>query len=157
MHRNLVHSDQESRPGVAGPRLDSPVDSGDAAGLLFEVRRANLKRLIAEAKGVLRLAHVVGRSPSHISQISQRIAYRRNGKVMYRQMGDKVARHLEQATGKPHGWMDHDHTVAPAVFSPETLALATAIDQIAESGRRRAVLEICKVAVDFVNQAEGTG
>lgn len=66
------------------------------------IRRANLVALIRHFGTKSELARVAGISEAYLSQI---IGARAN-----RNVGDDLARRLERAAGKPHGWMDHDHS-----------------------------------------------
>jgi transcriptional regulator with XRE-family HTH domain len=65
-------------------------------------RRVNLGNLIARYGGQRAFAERVGLSPAHVSQI---MTGRRN-------VGDQVARRIEQALNRPPGWMDIDHSYA---------------------------------------------
>lgn len=72
-----------------------------------EIRRANLLTLIGEAGSAAALASRIGVSPAYISQLKTRSAHSGSGKA--RSVGDDTARKLEQAFGKPQGWMDNAH------------------------------------------------
>lgn len=67
-----------------------------------DIRRNNLLILLEENDGREKLSELSGLSPSHISQLKSS-----NKKVT---MGTKIARRLEEATGKREGWMDASHT-----------------------------------------------
>ncbi|AOY93809.1 hypothetical protein BKK79_19890 [Cupriavidus sp. USMAA2-4] len=75
-----------------------------------EIRRARLKELLDSLGrgGKARLAEMAGTSPAYISQITSE---RTKANV-----GSDLARRIEKAFGKPHGWMDR--------LEPETAAQA---------------------------------
>lgn len=76
---------------------ESLVDN--AAMDIKEIRRENLKALLAECYGSQKaLADKVGTAPAYISQILAE-----NGK---RNVGDELARKAEAAFNRPRGWMD---------------------------------------------------
>lgn len=66
-----------------------------------EIRRSNLELLLTEFGTIAALARKAETDPSYISQI--------RSKVTKREMGDSLARKLEKAANKWHGWMDHGH------------------------------------------------
>ncbi len=66
-----------------------------------EIRLINLRKLLKEAKTAAWLAKTAKTSPAYISQI---LSPRSKGNI-----GDKLARKLEKATGKPKGWLDSLH------------------------------------------------
>jgi hypothetical protein len=67
------------------------------------IRRKNLSIVLAEVGGPKRLAALVKDEkpwePNYVSQL----------KSPKKSFGDKTARKIEEAAGKPLGWMDHDH------------------------------------------------
>lgn len=65
------------------------------------VRRHNARQLMDEQGGPTAFAHRLQRDPSYISQIT--------GAVPRKSIGDKMARHIEQACRKPEGWLDESH------------------------------------------------
>lgn len=69
------------------------------------IRRMNAKLLAEQVGGVTVLAGMAGTSQSYLSQII--------GPRPCREVGDSLARKLEQATGRPHGWMDVSHVTEP--------------------------------------------
>lgn len=75
-----------------------------------DIRRQNLRAVIeAEFGGVpARLARALGCQPTSISRLTSSAASKRN-------MGDKMARDIERAAGRPDGWMDilHDAEMDP--------------------------------------------
>lgn len=66
-----------------------------------EIRLINLRKLLKEAKTAAWLAKTANTSPAYISQI---LSHKSKGNI-----GDKLARKLERATGKPKGWLDSLH------------------------------------------------
>jgi hypothetical protein len=80
---------------------------------ISEIRHANLLNLIQEAGGVSRLAEKVDRSHSQISQLKNRSRHSKSGEP--REMGDDIARHIEQKCALRTGWMDTEHPVEGGV------------------------------------------
>lgn len=73
-----------------------------------EIRRNNLIRLIDEAGGRPALCRRTEVSDAYISLVINR---RPSSRGKPRQLGDKVARKIEVAMGKPAGWMDASHSL----------------------------------------------
>lgn len=67
-----------------------------------EIRAANLRKLITEHGSIANLSQLVDTNPSYISQI---LSDKHPATV-----GDKLARKIEQSLGKPHGWLDREHS-----------------------------------------------
>jgi hypothetical protein len=98
-----------------------------------DTRHANLLLLLGELAqehgergAIQRLAETMGRSHSQISQIKTRAAHSRTGKP--RNIGSKLARDIEAASGKPPGWMDSAHEAGPSM---QQLVAAEVARQIA--------------------------
>ena len=70
------------------------------------VRLNNLEHLVAEAGSAVALARLAGTSESYLSQIRNQLL---TPKGTPRGVGDDLAAKLEQAMGKPNGWMDEAH------------------------------------------------
>lgn len=68
-----------------------------------EIRRENMRALAKVAGGVSYLATVLSKSQSQISQLI--------GKSPSKNIGDRIARQIEEIFKKPRGWMDvlHNH------------------------------------------------
>ncbi len=66
-----------------------------------QIRRLNVRQLAEEVGGVTALAGMTGTSQSYLSQII--------GPHPSREVGEVLARRVEQATGRPHGWLDQSH------------------------------------------------
>lgn len=66
-----------------------------------EIRLVNLRQLLSESKTAAALAYAANTSPSYISQV---LSSKMKGSI-----GDKLARRLEIAAGKPKGWLDLLH------------------------------------------------
>lgn len=75
-----------------------------------EIHRANLKALAEEFDGVGKLADLIGRQSSQVSQWMN--GSRNSGTSKPRGMGTSSCRLVEKACGKPKGWMDVDHGAA---------------------------------------------
>ncbi len=73
-----------------------------------QIRRANLARLAEEYGGLGNINEKLGRtrSDSTLRQIRGRVKLT-NG--YFREMGDGVAREIEEKLGLEVGWMDHEH------------------------------------------------
>jgi phage repressor protein C with HTH and peptisase S24 domain len=67
-----------------------------------QIRHKNAHALAQEVGSWVELARLADTNPKYLSQIVSE-----KGK---REVGDKLARKLEQGCGKPHGWMDQDHS-----------------------------------------------
>lgn len=73
---------------------------------IFEIRRANLNSLIAEAGSAASLADRCDASASYLSQVKNG---NRPRDGTQRNLGPKLARRLEAAMRKPTGWMGKEH------------------------------------------------
>lgn len=71
-----------------------------------QLRLDNLERLVAEAGSAVALARLAHTSDSYLSQIRNQLT---TAKGTPRGVGDGLAAKLEQAMGKPNGWMDEPH------------------------------------------------
>lgn len=69
-----------------------------------QIRLINLRMLLKEAKSAASLAVAANTSPAYLSQI---LSNKAKGRI-----GDKLARKLEEALGKPRGWLDVLHETA---------------------------------------------
>lgn len=72
-----------------------------------EIRRENLIALADEAITMDRVAELSGSSAVYLSQVRNRTKDAKTGRP--RELGPRLARRLEEAFGKPRGWMDQDH------------------------------------------------
>lgn len=99
----------------------------NAAMDVKQIRKANLRILIGEAGKAAKLAKCVDTDPSYISQIISK----KGG----REVGDEFARKLERATGKPHGWMDQDHSIE--TLSSEQQAILEMYNQMTDEDKKR--------------------
>lgn len=71
------------------------------------VRRENLGIIVREVGGNRALADLLGRSESQVSQLLNGSKHFKSNKQ--RGMRKETARKIEQAVGKPIGWLDIDH------------------------------------------------
>lgn len=78
-----------------------------------EIRRANLLLLRDEFGSLKKLALVVERDDSQVSQWLQGSKNSGTGKA--RGMRSDTARHIESKTGKQEGWLDQDHSRQVAI------------------------------------------
>lgn len=97
----------------------SNVSVTNAYPTIAEIRRANLKRLIAEHGTQRALADTADLAPAQISQWVKAAPNNETGKP--RVVSDDSARSLETRCGKPVGWMDHLHD-PPATIGPTPFA-----------------------------------
>lgn len=84
-----------------------------------EIRRQNARYLAGKAGGISAFAELVGKSQSQMSQLI--------GKNPRKSIGRQIAREIEEACGKPHGWLDQTHRIEepgkvydgpPGVYAP---------------------------------------
>lgn len=68
-----------------------------------EIRRKNLRRLARSSGGITNLSERLDRSQSQISHLI--------GNNPIKNIGDKLACHVETVFNKPHGWLDHEHGI----------------------------------------------
>lgn len=70
-----------------------------------DIRRDNARLLARECGGLAAFARRIDRADPYVSQVI--------GATPQRGIGHAMARHIEQAFGKPEGWLDapHDDTV----------------------------------------------
>jgi hypothetical protein len=113
-------------------------------------RRANLEILVKEAGSLDLVAQHAGTSPIYLSQIRARAMDSKTGRP--REMGSNLARRLEQAVGKPIGWMDLPHT-EPGTPSPQQFisletALPVVLDAMAKSQARAELRQLLPMLVD---------
>lgn len=74
---------------------------------ITDIRLANLKTLINEAGTQEKLASMAGVSPIYLNQIIKQRVDSATGKT--RNIGNSMARKLEEAMKKPMGWLDQDY------------------------------------------------
>lgn len=89
--------------------------------LLFKVRRANLIQLKSECGNNTKLAEKIDRGVSQVSRL-----LKGTGGI---NIGEDLARHIEQCTKKPYGWMDRVHGVNEDLFAD----VMDAVDEINQS------------------------
>lgn len=80
---------------------------------IHKIRIENMNLLAAEAGGVKELAEIVGTSANYLSQLKSTTQSETRG------MGNRTARKIEKATGKPYGWLDELQTGATIVTQPK--------------------------------------
>lgn len=76
----------------------------------YEVRRQNLLNLLANYSTNSQFADRCDLAPAHVSQM----------KTGRRDMGDQVARRVEDQLSLGHGWMDHNHAADTALNAQAT-------------------------------------
>ncbi|MBX9348757.1 hypothetical protein K5M36_16845 [Chromobacterium vaccinii] len=77
---------------------------------VFDIRRANLARLLEPRGSAARIAEKVGSSASYLSTLKTLDKKNPNS----RRMGDDMARRIEEAEGLEYGWMDRSHDAGQA-------------------------------------------
>lgn len=105
---------------------------------ITEIRRTNLVALIDAAGSIRILADQVGTAPNYLSEI----------KNHERNMGNKLARKIEQMLGKQDGWMDvnHDAPEDLAVSEPRAAYIvATSPDDLARQLREKGNEDVLRV------------
>ena len=98
---------------------------------IAEIRLDNLEALLIEMGTQEKLAEVGETSSVYLSQIRNRAANVKSGKL--RTMGDDMARKLEAGCKKEVGWMDNIHTKGEADSAP--LVYPTAFHSPPEGAR----------------------
>lgn len=121
-----VRNDSPQRIPFVSLRLHSC-----AVRTVTDIRHANLLRLIAVAGSVQALATSIGRSHSQVSQLKNKSPHSKSGRP--REIGDDMARHIEEARNLPTGWMDQerDHVY---VVAPHSAHLAGAAEPVKPYG-----------------------
>lgn len=71
-----------------------------------DIRRENLAALVAAEPSQAAFARKVGKDKNQVNQWL--------GRAGKRNVSAEIAREIELKTGKPRGWMDHEHSVAAA-------------------------------------------
>lgn len=120
---------------------------------VFEIRRDNLRRLMAQWGGPTSLAKKLGHSNgSYMAQLA--------GPHPTRDVSEKVAREIELKLGLPDGWMDHRHKVLPG--QPDTGLLIDAVavvrDQLDSAGvkaQRAQIEELVNLVYERASEGGG--
>jgi SOS-response transcriptional repressor LexA len=68
-----------------------------------DIRRKNLRKLASLVGGITDLSERLDRSQSQISHLI--------GNSPIKNIGDRLASHIEEVFKKPRGWLDHDHGI----------------------------------------------
>lgn len=121
-----------------------------------EVRRERLSILKNEAGSLVALNEKLGLNvrDSTLSQILNGAKNSKTGKP--KEMGSKLARDLERATGKDVGWMDTDPALLIHPFSNDAATIAADIDTLEGRDRER-VLLMCKELIGMArNHADAS-
>lgn len=84
------------------------------------IRRKNMRQLAASIGGVSALANILKKSQSQISHLI--------GKNPQKNIGDNIAKQVEQAFHKPAGWLDIEHrSIAKSPNKPSTPSAFTPV------------------------------
>lgn len=68
---------------------------------IAQIRLENARRLAEEAGGTTPFSHKVDREPTQMSRVM--------GANPSKNIGSRLARHIENCFRKPNGWLDYDH------------------------------------------------
>ncbi len=99
-----------------------------------QIRLINLRKLLKEAKSAASLATAANTSPAYLSQI---LSQKTKGKI-----GDKLARKLEEALGKPKGWLDSLHENEEVHPSTSKIIPIIEIDKVVQwCGERKGIVK----------------
>lgn len=71
-----------------------------------DIRRKNLRKLARSVGGITDLSEHLDRSQSQISHLIVN--------SLIKNIGDRLASHIEKVFNKPHGWLDHEHAAEEA-------------------------------------------
>jgi hypothetical protein len=110
-----------------------------------EIRRANLRALVNEAGGQAKLARVVGISEAQMTQWINGSPDSRTGKA--RGMRPESCRRVEEAAGKPPGWMDAAHELRVVGAKGDPIGIENAFEIVgvalanAPRGMREAIAQ----------------
>ncbi|MCH7333864.1 hypothetical protein [Acinetobacter modestus] len=77
------------------------------------IRYNNTRLLVEQVGGVSNFANKINKGQSQTSQFA--------GTAPIKGIGNKVAREIEEAFGKPHGWLDVIHQEKSSQLPPNTL------------------------------------
>lgn len=70
----------------------------------YDIRRENARQLAREVGGITAFSNKIGKSQPQASHLI--------GANPVKNIGPGIARQIERAFGKPHGWLDTLHSVA---------------------------------------------
>lgn len=73
--------------------------------LIDEIRLRKLKQLVAQSGSIVAVADAINTAPAYLSQI---LNGAKSSTGTPRSVGSKLARKIEEAFGKPIGWMDQE-------------------------------------------------
>ncbi|WP_020209010.1 LexA family protein [Gilvimarinus chinensis] len=69
---------------------------------ISEIRYTNTRAIVSSVGSLVAFGDAIGKAPAYTSAIA--------GKKPRKKIGNKVAREIEQAFKKPHGWLDRLHS-----------------------------------------------
>ena len=99
-----------------------------------EIRRANLKALLAGFRPERKFAELIGRTQAQVTQWKNASPDSKTGKP--RQLSSELCRVIEQRCGKPEGWMDQQHWTG-AQHAPEgAVSLTDPLDRLLSHPQR---------------------
>lgn len=108
-----------------------------------QIRRANMISLIEQEPSKAAFARKVGTDPAYISQL---LSTKTKAEI-----GNDLARSIETAYRKPHGWMDREHGAVEEAPSGEYSALIAAWDLLTRDEKEPILSDIQRRAAH--NQA----
>lgn len=113
---------------------------------LKEIRRANLARLVAEAKSQIAFAEECELSPVHLNHML----------TGFRGVGDRSAAKIEKLKTLHPGWMDEDRSNLPATLSPAGIKAGLIYDQLSPEDQPRHLIAM-EVAAEIYLAMKGRG
>lgn len=120
------------------------------AKTIADIYLENLETLISEVGTAARLAELAETSPSYLSQVrNQRPT---PGGDTPRSFSSDMCRRLEQAAGKPVGWMDQDHS---SELSAGALEFARLYEKCPEQGRAALLRTVKNLVSIEIRDREG--
>ena len=107
-----------------------------------EIRRANIRALIARAGGNAAFSIRIGKLPAQVSQWANASADSLTGRP--RSIGSDTCRHIEAVFDLECGWLDHDHSET-GDLDPSAVAIAHAFMDL-EPGEQQKIKSYMAVA-----------
>ncbi|ENU24235.1 hypothetical protein F993_01551 [Acinetobacter proteolyticus] len=114
------------------------------------IRYNNTRILVDQVGGVSNFANKINKGQSQTSQFA--------GTTPIKGIGNKVAREIEEAFGKPHGWLDVAHqkdsnlsSSASTETNKELLALIKSLNQLESQGKLSSdLIKALKTILDLI-------
>lgn len=115
------------------------------------IRYNNTRILVGQVGGVSNFANKINKGQSQTSQFA--------GTTPIKGIGNKVAREIEEAFGKPHGWLDVVHQEDSNLSYPtstetnkELFALIESLNQLESQGKLSSdLIKALKAILDLIH------